>query len=276
MTTLTEDIDAVLEAAAQVIEAARNKRKQQDLKRHYSDTERNAKVMFREQKRTFMTEFKRMASDFREAANGPSKAKVDRAWSKAEKRGKGLVKAIDRNSREAVAAGAKSAMLDLAATEYGINFSLQDKLAQDFLKNNGAKKVTGINNTTRGRIQSVLNKSAKNGWSYKKTAEEIAGIFDSSVTVTQGSVISRAELIAVTEMGEAYEVGRETVLDKFKKAGLKTEKYWITVGDERVCEVCAPNGSAGWVSGKESFPSGHDRPLGHPACRCDMSVRVVT
>lgn len=274
--TLAKAIDPILEAATKVMEAARNKRKDTDLKQHYSDTHRNAKVMFREQKRTFMNEFKRMATDFREARNGPTKAKVDKAWGKAEKRGKNLIKAIDRNSREAVRKGAKSAMVDLSAAEYGISFNLQDPLAQKFLKDNGVKKVKGINKTTRGRIQTVLNKAAKEGWSYKQTAEEIAAIFDSSVTVTSGSVISRAELIAVTEMGEAYEAGRQAVLDKFDKAGLDTEKMWITVGDEKVCTVCAPNGSAGWIKGKDAFPSGHDRPLGHPACRCDMGVRVVT
>lgn len=271
-----EAVDEVVDAAERLLETIRNKRKEKDLKQPYAETERGAKVMFREQKRVFMAEFRKFANEFREARNGPSRAKVDKAWARAEKRGKGLVKAIDRGSKTAINRGAKSAMSDLGAAEYGINFNLQDPLAQKFLKDNGLKKVKGINKTTRGRIQSVLNKAAKEGWSYKKTAEKIADIFDSSITAVQGSVISRAELIAVTEMGEAYEAGRQAVLDKFDKAGLKTQKTWITVGDERVCEICAPNGGAGWIGGKENFPSGHERPLGHPACRCDMSVRVVT
>ncbi len=64
----------------------------------------------------------------------------------------------------------------------------------------------------------------------------------------------------------------ETAL-QLQTAGIEIEKYWSGVGDDD-CEICKRNEAAGWIPLKQPFPSGHQRPLAHDGCRCDLMTRV--
>ena len=80
-------------------------------------------------------------------------------------------------------------------------------------------------------------------------------------------------LVAVTEVGNAYEAGTAGTIRQLEQTGLAMEKSWLTVGDDRVDDECAGNEAAGWIPATAAFPSGHDRPLAHPACRCTLLFR---
>jgi hypothetical protein len=51
------------------------------------------------------------------------------------------------------------------------------------------------------------------------------------------------------------------------------EKRWLTVGDDRVSDGCKDNQRAGWIALNDAFPSGDDRPLRFPGCRCVVQYR---
>ncbi len=75
---------------------------------------------------------------------------------------------------------------------------------------------------------------------------------------------NRAELIARTEIRNANVAGR---MSAWKHMGVK-ETTWHTMGDERVCPMCAMNSGATRPLGKP-FPSGYISPAdSHPRCRC--------
>lgn len=143
-----------------------------------------------------------------------------------------------------------------------INFDLKNPRAEDYLRDYGADLVTGINETTRDLLQTLLNQAADEGWSYKKTMEAILERFDDFSEY-------RARLIAVTELGNAYEEGNRIVAKDLEAAGLAMEKSWSTVGDAKVSDGCRENEEAGWIGLDAAFPSGHLRPLRFPGCRCE-------
>ena len=73
---------------------------------------------------------------------------------------------------------------------------------------------------------------------------------------------------ATHELGIADEsAGRQTV-DALAAKGLPMQKSWDTAGDDQVCEICRGNEAAGWIPLADPFPSGHQQPPGHVACRC--------
>lgn len=269
-------LDDVIAKARNLQEAVRGKRKERDLGGLYKATQKECAAMFDAQLKIVLPAAKSVLkeSKLQEAPRSVSD-KVERAWKQAEKKGKRLIKAIDTNGKKAAERGGKSGMKDLGAAQMSIDWTLQDKDVQKFLKNNGAKKVAGINKTTRDRLRRLIARAVKEGWAPKQLDASIKALFKGSERVVSGKVMARSKLIAITEMGEAYEAGRISALEKYQKAGVKTQKQWIAANDERVCSICAPNAAADWVAGEKNFPSGHYAPLGHPACRCDLTFRVV-
>ena len=77
----------------------------------------------------------------------------------------------------------------------------------------------------------------------------------------------------MTEIGDAYAEGNLIVAQELAAAGIEMEKAWSTVGDDKVSELCAGNEAQGWIPLEDAFQSGHQRPLGHPGCRCDLRTR---
>jgi len=86
---------------------------------------------------------------------------------------------------------------------------------------------------------------------------------------------SRAHLIAVQEAGQAFEYGNMVVAQDLRNAGLEMEKSYLTVGDDRVSELCRGNEADGWIPLDQSFSSGAASAPGHVACLPgDMQVRA--
>ena len=168
----------------------------------------------------------------------------------------------------------------LANAGMGVAFDLRHPYAERYLWEHGAVNVSNINKTTEDYIRTVVAHGAEEGWSYDRVARAISDRFEEfAVGKPQQHIDSRAHLVAVTEVGMAYEAGNRTVANSLSEMGLQMEKSWLTAGDNRVCsEECELNQNAapensGWIPIDEPFPSGHQQPLAHPACRCAALYR---
>jgi hypothetical protein len=168
-------------------------------------------------------------------------------------------------------------LAQIAELGLDIRFDLKNPRAKAYLDNYGARMVKGINETTKDILQTLIANATSEGWTYQQTAQAIIERFDEfAVGRPQEHIDSRAHMVAVTEVGNAYTEGNLIVARDLKDAGLTVEKSWSTVGDDKVSEGCQVNEAAGWIPVDDEFPSGHQRPLRFPGCRCDLLTRVVS
>lgn len=178
---------------------------------------------------------------------------------------------IERTAAQGLSAGAGSVIADLGLE---IAFNLRNPRALQYLNAHGVPNVRNINDTTRSYLQTVITQGVEEGWSYQRMAKAIKDRYrEFAVGVPQQHIRSRAELIAVTEAGNAYEAGSSIVVRDLQDAGLRMEKSWLTVGDNRVDPHCKANEAQGWIAFDEPFGDGSMQPLSHPACRCTCLYR---
>lgn len=141
--------------------------------------------------------------------------------------------------------------------------------AVKYLQQHGASMVTKIDETTRGYIKTQVQRALEEGWSYNRTAKAITDRYkDFAIGKPQLHIQSRAHLVAVTEVGNAYEEGGWQVAQYLQSQGLAMEKYWSNVGDDKVSDGCLENTAAGWIPLNDPFPSDDMKPLRFPGCRC--------
>lgn len=182
-----------------------------------------------------------------------------------------MTEAIEVAAADAMLAGAAALLKDAFV---GIAFDLHNPFAVQYLKDYGAKRVTQINETTRQAIHDLVVNGIDNGHSYDEIARQIKARFSEfAVGKPQLHIDSRAHLVAVTEVGNAYEHGTWSAAQSMAAVGLTMEKSWLTSGDDRVSDGCAENEGAGWILLDEPFPSGDDKPLRFPGCRCTVLYR---
>lgn len=203
-------------------------------------------------------------------------ADVQRLWGMVTLQTQGkLIKIITKSTSKAMEKGYNRLS---KAIGWGIDmsFSLKNPRAVEWLKNNAALKVTGINETTRKEIARIVTKGTEEGLSYQKMAQEIKDKFaEFSVRQPQLHIANRAELVSVTETANAYEAGNQVFVQDLQDRGFKIIKEWSTVGDERVSEGCAENENAGWIDNNDVFPSGDEHPPRFPGCRCTCLYDTV-
>ncbi len=208
----------------------------------------------------------------READPAPDDASVPadvRGWEAAladaqEETYSDFVGPLAEDIAAALASGAAQALGEMSLD---VAFDLSNPRAVAYLRNNAADLVTGINSTTRDQLRTVIADGVERGASYGEIAREISGRFDDFAS-------ARAELIATTEMGNAYAEGNMIIGRDLRDAGLTMEKSWLTAGDDRVDPVCDQNEGDGWIPIDESFSSGDDRPTAHSGCRCDVELQM--
>jgi len=134
------------------------------------------------------------------------------------------------------------------------------------MRHRAAQRIAGINDTTRQAVQALIEQAQRENWAYTKLATALRKQF------TEFSA-TRAKLIAVTEIGQAYTDGQMAAAMKRERLGVATEKKWNDSGDGRVSDGCRQNSAQGWIPLTRAFASGHQSPLRFPGCRCSMSVR---
>jgi hypothetical protein len=200
-------------------------------------------------------------------------AEWQKAWYEVEQSTIKLIASpVERAAARALEVGALAQIADLAMK---IRWDLKNPRAKAYLDNYGAKMVSGVNETTRGILQTLIGQAMEEGWSYQRTAAAITERFrEFAIGKPQAHIDSRAHLVAVTEVGNAYAEGSLIVARDLAAAGLVMEKSWSTVGDEAVSEGCLENEAAGWIAIEDFFPSGHQRPLRFPGCRCNLLTRI--
>jgi hypothetical protein len=259
------------------LEAVARTRREKALAQETAKAERAIGQAFKEQGRVFLESWERAVrrAGLREGPPPPPPPPVDPAlalswepaFSDAEIASLQLFEEpIQALVEAAIQSGARAAIADLKAD---ISFNLANPRAVAFLEQYGAERVAMINQTTREAIRQMVARGVDLGLSYDQVAEEISSRFrEFAGGKPQLHIDSRAHLVAVQEAGEAYEEGNVIVGRDLQAAGIQMEKRWLTVRDERVSELCRTNAAAGWIPLEQSFPSGHDRPLGHVACRC--------
>ncbi len=169
--------------------------------------------------------------------------------------------------------GAGHSMADFAIEG---SFNLTNPRAAAYLEAHAAEAVAGINEATRTELQRIISTGVAEGQSYDQIAKTIKDKYaEFAVPAPQQHIRSRAHLIAVTESGNAYEVGNRAIADQLVASGLEMEKSWLTVGDGRVDVDCESNAGAGWIPLDDAYPTGHQQPTAHPACRCTQLLRRV-
>lgn len=170
-------------------------------------------------------------------------------------------------------AGGQGAMRDLGF-EGTLRFDLKNPRAVDYLRNYAADLVTRVDDTTKAELRSLVTGGVEQGHSYGKIAQAIWDRYaEMGSPKPQAHVRDRATLIALTETGNGYEASGQMVAEDLMAGGLPMEKFWQTLGDERVSDGCRANEAAGWIPAEQVFPSGHARPLRFPGCRCTALYR---
>lgn len=182
-----------------------------------------------------------------------------------------MTDALGRSVDAALSAGADSLTSQFSLVG---SFTLDNPAAVGYADDYAAEMVTKINQTTRDGLRRIVTEAVGDGWSYDRLADTIKAQFSGfDSPKPQQHIRDRATLVAVTEVGNAYEAGTRGMAQQLADAGLAMEKSWLTVGDDRVSDDCQSNTDAGWIAIDDTFPSGDDRPLAHPGCRCTLLYR---
>ncbi|MCK9591863.1 MAG: phage head morphogenesis protein [Methanoregula sp.] len=158
-------------------------------------------------------------------------------------------------------------------TQLGIKlaFNPVDPKVHAYLEQRAAERIGGIDETTRARLNTVIEKGYKDGKTYQQIARDIRTDFE-QYSIPGGG--ERAKLIAVTEIGEAHEATKENMIRQIQRVGFKMKKFWLTMKDEKTCPICSKNMADGWIPIDQPHSSGHMRAKAHPKCRCPELYRA--
>lgn len=161
---------------------------------------------------------------------------------------------------------------------FAIDFNLANSEASKYLTTieqlHLSENQGSIYKTTKEDILEIVNEGITEGLSYGQMADKIQK--------TQPFVFSkaRAELIAITEIGRAYEFGNWLPMKDLERQGATVMKEWITAGDEKVRPSHTQNARDGLIPLNQLFSGTRD--LYAPAknrdpfrCRCATWYKVL-
>lgn len=229
--------------------------------------ERQVRGYFKAQQRQSRIVFRRQAFGVVEAA----RATPPQPWDPAFDTYWAAVTAATDSILEVAFIDAANLALEAGGTEalrqaaIGLKFDLENPRAVQWIEENGAWLVAGVTDTTKEALRKIIADGLADGQSYAQIAKSIATAFDEFSR-------TRAQLISITEVGNAYEAGAQQAAQVLA-SGFPMEKSWLTAEDDRVEEECAGNAMDGWLPLDANFSSGDMRPLAHPRCRCTCLYR---
>ena len=128
------------------------------------------------------------------------------------------------------------------------------------------KYITGMQDTTRDEIKTLITNALDTGQSYTQTAKDISDAFD-------GMSRERAQTIAVYESAQAYESGNMMFAQTLVEDGIDMEKFYQTSEDDLVSDLCQGNQDDDWIPIDQYHTSGVQQPPGHVRCRCFEKYR---
>ena len=163
----------------------------------------------------------------------------------------------------AITSAIEAAARQLAA-EIETSATLPETFAGNYLRDNSLSKLTGeIAETTKTRLRTAVADAFDAGG----TADDIVAAIKSEMDDMSDK---RANLIAQTEVNQAYNAGRAALAGA---AGM-SEKSWATESGDP-CPTCTANEAQGWIPIDAFFSSGDAQPTAHPMCYCSVDFRVT-
>lgn len=180
-------------------------------------------------------------------------------------------------SVDAMESGGEAAIAGLGLA---VRFDIESQRVLDYLAKNAGEHIKNIDATTRETIRRIIEQAAKENLGYGELARRITAAFEYfGIGATQRHIDSRAHLVAVTELGNAYEEAGMIAGRQLKDSGFPMEKHWDTIGDDRVSDGCRTNQGAGWIEIDALWPStegtyDRQRPLRFPGCRCGQRIQI--
>ena len=155
-----------------------------------------------------------------------------------------------------------TSLIGAAAKGLGASEAAGADYAGEWIANNSLSKLSGgLNGTSIERLQNALATAWDAGGTYDSMVTAITDTFEDFTT-------TRAELIATTEVADAYNSGRQQIAEDL---GFEEHAWETESGDP--CIVCEENEDAGFIDIDEDFPSGDDAPTAHPGCLCLVNFR---
>ncbi len=179
-----------------------------------------------------------------------------------------------RHAAAAMVAGGEQ-VFEQIELSYLFTFNRNNEDVLLYLQQRAARLVSQVSDTTRRRIRRAIVKTLEDGKGIGDVAKVIRERFRGMrLRKPQKHIRDRAHLIAVTELGNAFEQGGAMAAGHLERGGIRIEKAWTDTGDERVTPGCRSNSAAGWIENGKPFPSGHMHPLRFPGCRCAVRRRT--
>jgi len=123
--------------------------------------------------------------------------------------------------------------------------------------------VQGLDNVRAAKLEKYAADLQASGLSQAEIEKRIAAMKEDLLE-------DRRRTIAATEGANARAVADYVEA----QASGKQWKIAISVGDDRVSDICQANEAEGWIPFDDDFPSGDDRPPFHPNCRCVLGYRT--
>ena len=158
-------------------------------------------------------------------------------------------------------AGATVAAEGLEALTVGVNWDIINTVVTKWAREHAGKLVSGITKISREALGEQIAAWIESG----EPLPDLIGRLDKIYGPT------RAELIATTEVTQAYAQGNMTA---WADSGVVEGREWRAVRDERVCPICgALHGQQAALD--EPFEGGFDGPPAHPRCRCFLAPVVM-
>lgn len=273
-------VNQLLEAAGEVTQSRWERRKAQKTKSIERTLTRKYAQVWRDQQDAFMKEFEKLhplfprvsESAIREAVTVTD---VNPALNAAEGATVAFATSAIQEAVEVALIAGSDAIFETVGVGLGISFDLVDPRAIEYLDQNGATQVSGIDETTRNRVRRIIVQASQEGWPWERTSDALIDMYEGFRFGGKGPLHfnNRGQLIAVTEIGNAYEEGARIGALQLRDAGLLMEKKWSGPDDSRTSEACHSNLEAGWIDIDDTFPSGDLRPLNHPGCRHTVLYR---
>lgn len=231
-----------------------------------------------------LTESRRLASGIiSEAAltirESLSQGDWEAVWQQTVQDTAGDLEALDAIREQAMKSGASDAQKDFRSDPvigaFRLSFSVDHPAAISYFSAHGLEHLRSeLNRTTFRQMKTTIDDAIRRGRAYDDLAREINARFDGfSGPARQRHIRNRAELVAITEIGQAYETGGFATYRDIESFGIVLEKSWINTGDDRVSEGCLANTSDGWIGLEDNFDSGDPHPLRFPGCRCALDTR---
>ncbi|MFA4972437.1 MAG: phage minor head protein [bacterium] len=263
--TVSEALDRYLEAAGRVIH-------RQDTRPLEHQLEAKVRTIFKRQREIVLAEFSKQRTHFQEDAAPQSiiAPALDAAYIGTYE---DFFRALESVAESALVRA--SATL-IATAGVPLKFDLKDPRAREWLASHAAERIKGIDTTTRKDIARIVQDGVNERVPYDTIARRISAAYtEFAIGKPQEHIASRAHLVAVTEVAEAYEEGSIRQAKEMQRQGLAMEKHWRDSGDDRVSNGCRENSAAGWIPLDQPFPSGHQHAPRFPGCRCYVDYRRI-